>query len=146
MDGGMDGRNERMLLKIAALLVSLSLVAERAAGRSLPVRFLVLSILGQAEAIARAFVLRETQIDWPDWTALADAPEFCGHPADAASLALRLRLLAVMLADVVEAGCLAASDETCAGVAPYVPATILLLIMPGRRRRYAVAYRPWDTS
>ncbi|HHZ08552.1 MAG TPA: hypothetical protein GX405_07205, partial [Rhizobiales bacterium] len=124
MDGGMDGRNDRMLLKIAALLVSLALVAERAAGRSFPVRFLVLAVLSRAEAIARSFVARETQIDWPDW---AKAPEFRGHPVDAASLALKLRLLARILADVVEAGCPSAGDEAFAGVWPRDPAPILLL-------------------
>ena len=144
MDGAV--RNERMLLKIAALLVSLSLVAERAAGRSFPVRFLVLAILGRAEAIARAFVVRETQIDWPGWPDWAEASEFCGHPADAASLALRRRLLAMILADVVEAGCLAAGDETFTGVAPCDPAKILIFVVPGPRRRSVVGNRPWDTS
>ena len=40
MDGAL--RNDRALPKIAALLVALALIAERAAGRSFPVRFIVL--------------------------------------------------------------------------------------------------------
>jgi len=143
MDGGMDGRNERMLLKIAALLLSLSLVAERAAGRSFPVRYLVLAVLRRAEAIARAFVVRETQIDWPE---PVETPEFHGHPADAASLALGLRMLALILADVVEAGCVSAGEGPFAGNAPCEPAKILLIVVPGPRRRSVSERRPWDTS
>ncbi|KAB2946199.1 MAG: hypothetical protein F9K19_26030, partial [Rhizobiaceae bacterium] len=44
---------------IARTLLALALLAERAAGRSLPVRFLVLVLLGRAEAIARRFVAQE---------------------------------------------------------------------------------------
>ncbi|HHZ07547.1 MAG TPA: hypothetical protein GX405_02055 [Rhizobiales bacterium] len=141
MDGGR--RNERMLLKIAALLVSLAFVAERAAGRSLPLRFLVVAILSRAEAIARAFVAREAPIGWPS---LPEAPEFFGHPADAASLALRLHRLARILVDVVETGCFVAGDEPYAGVAPLDPSTILLFVVPGRPRRHGAANRPWNTS
>jgi hypothetical protein len=89
-----------MLLKIAALLVSLSLVAERAAGRSYPVRFLVLLILRRAEAVATAFVAATAEAagatadDLP-W--LDEAPEDGAGPLDAAWLALRFRLLAALL-------------------------------------------------
>ena len=141
MDGGLQ--NERMLLKIAALLVSLSLVAERAAGRSLPVRFVLLALLRRAEAIARAFVVRETRIDLPE---PAQTPVFHGHPAEAAALALGLRMLALILADFVETGCLTASDEPFSGVAPCDPAPILLFLVSGPRRRVVSANRPWDTS
>lgn len=145
MDGAMDGavRNERMLLKIAAILVSLSLIAERAAGRSFPVRFLLLAILRRAEVIARAFVVRETQIDWPE---VGETSGMYGHPADAASLALRLRMLAVILADFVEAACLSAGDEPFASVAPRGVAQFLLFIVPGPRRRGFMRNQPWDTS
>jgi hypothetical protein len=89
-----------MLLKIAALLVSLSLVAERAAGRSYPVRFLVLLILRRAEAVATAFVAAAAEAagatadDLP-W--LDEAPEAGAGPLDAAWLAFRFRLLAALL-------------------------------------------------
>jgi hypothetical protein len=135
-----------MLLKIAALLVSLSLVAERAAGRSFPVRYLVLAVLRRAEAIARAFVVRETQIGWADWPGWAEAPEFSGHPADAASLALGLRMLALILADFVEAGCVSAGEGPFAGNAPCEPAKILLIVVPRLQRRSVSERRPWDTS
>ena len=102
MDGAMDGevRNEPMLLKIAALLVTLSLVAERAAGRSWPVRFLLLLILRRADAAATAFVARETEAvgaSGDDLPWLDDAAERGASPLDAAFLALRFRLLAEVL-------------------------------------------------
>jgi len=135
MDGAV--RNERTLLRIAALLVSLSLLAERAAGRSFPVRFLVLAILGRAEVVARAFVAGATQTEWP---CLGEAPEFAGHPTDAAWLALRLRMLAAILVDFLDAACRAAGRDLPAGGAPR-PAPVLLLLMPATRRP-----RPRDTS
>lgn len=131
-------RNERMLLRIAAVLVSLSLIAERAAGRSFPVRFLLHAILWRAEAVARAFVARETQTDWPDF---GETPEMCGHPVGAASLALRLRLLAAILCDFVAAACGTVGDSSCAGSVPGGSAPVLLLVFPVRPR-----FRPYDTS
>ena len=98
MDGAV--RNGGTLLKIAALLVSLSLVAERAAGRSLPVRFIVLALLRRAESVATAFVAAAAEAagatadDFP-W--LDEAPEDGASPLDAAWLALRFRLLAALL-------------------------------------------------
>jgi len=92
MDGALQ--NDRALPKIAALLVALAIIAERAAGRSFPVRFIVLCFLQRAEAVARAFVADETGLDW-SW--FDDAPETGWHPAEAARLALRFRLLAAAL-------------------------------------------------
>ena len=141
----MDGvtRNGGMLLKIAALLVSLSVVAERAAGRSFPVRFLVLALLRRAESVATAFVASPaeaagaTAADFP-W--LDDSPESGAGPLDAAWLALRFRLLAGVLDLCRAAG---RSGNTAGNVAgntsgnrtPH-PATqfpILLLVFPARR-------------
>ena len=101
MDGAMDGgvRDGGTLQRIAALLLSLALVAERAAGRSWPVRFLVLVVLRRAKAVATSFVAREieaagaTADDFP-W--LEDV-ESGSSPLDAAWLALRFRLLAEVL-------------------------------------------------
>ena len=45
-----------MLRRIAAMLLALATLAERAADRSRPVRWLVLWVLGRAEAVASAFV------------------------------------------------------------------------------------------
>ena len=144
MDGGM--RNEGMLLKIAALLLSLSLVAERAAGRSWPVRFLVLAILRRAEAVATSFVAATadtagaSEDDFP-W--LGDTAESGSSPLDAAFLALRFRLLAEVLELCRAAGRSgntsgnrARSGNSAGNCAPH-PATrfpILLLLFPVRRR------------
>ena len=151
MDGAMDGgvRNEPMLLKIAALLVSLSLVAERAAGRSWPVRFLILVILRRAEAVATAFVAATAEaagVTAADFPWLDEAAESGASPLDAAWLALRFRLLAAVL-DLCRAAGLshnttgntsgnwARSGNISGNSAPH-PATqfpILLLVIPGRR-------------
>ncbi len=93
---------------IAATLLALALLAERVAGRSLPVRFVVLAILGRAEAIARGFVARSTatliaeaiEAGCPDLPDLACLDEPHGPhygAADAVLLALRLRILAAVL-------------------------------------------------
>jgi len=140
MDSGMDGRNEGMLPKIAALLVTLSLLAERAAGRSWPVRFLLLLILRRADAVATAFVVREIEAaeaaaaDFP-W--LGDTAESGSSPLDAAFLALRFRALAEVLElcrSVRRSG-----NRACimSGSCVPHPATrfpILLLVFPARRR------------
>lgn len=52
--------DRKMLERIAALLVSFAALAEQAAGRSAPVRFLVLWALRFAEAIAAEFVFDAT--------------------------------------------------------------------------------------
>ena len=108
---------------IAALLLSLALLAERTAGRSFPVRFLVLAILFRAEAIARRFVARSTATliaeaieagcpDIPDLACLdlacLDEPSGVHYGAtDAVLLALRLRILAAVL------GMLADAEDIC---------------------------------
>lgn len=152
MDGAMDGgmRNGGMLLKIAALLVSLSLVAERTAGSSFPVRFLVLAILRRAEAVATSFVAATaeaagaTDADFP-WL---DEPAECGAgPLDAAWFAVRFRLLAGVLDLCRAAGCCGNTTGNCArsgnttdsraGASAPHPATqlpILLLVFPTRRK------------
>jgi hypothetical protein len=135
-----------MLLKIAALLVSLSLVAERAAGRSFPVRFLVLALLRRAEAVATAFVAATAEAagatadDFP-W--LDDGPESGAGPLDAAWMALRFRLLAAVLDLCRAAG--RSGDTDCdapgncfvdaAASSARLPATALpiLLFIPARR-------------
>ncbi|CAG0967800.1 MAG: hypothetical protein F9K19_11070 [Rhizobiaceae bacterium] len=149
MDGGMDGRNGGMLLKIAALLVSLSLVAERAAGRSLPMRFLVLAILRRSEAVATSFVAAAAEAagatadDFP-W--LDEAPEDGASPLDAAWLALRFRLLAALLELCRAAGRSHDATGSRAGNwagnisgkrgctrAPHPALSILLLVLPATR-------------
>ena len=92
MDGGLD---DRTLRRIIALLVSFAALAERAAGRSLPVRWLVLAIIRYAEAVALDLVADKTGIAW---AYVEDGPETGCTPMDAALLARRLRALAILLA------------------------------------------------
>jgi len=135
-------RNGGMLLKIAALLVSLSLVAERAAGRSFPVRFLVLVLLRRAEAVATSFVAATAEAAGAtadDLPLLDDSPENGAGPLDAAWFAVRFRLLAALLDLCRAAGRSDDMTDDWAGwrgtSAPH-PASfhpILLLVFPVRR-------------
>ena len=82
--------NRDVLGRIAALLFALAGLADRAAGAPFLRRRQVLQILNCGEAEARAFVIgmvSGAQVS-------ADAPESAG---DAASLAVRLRALALVL-------------------------------------------------
>jgi len=54
--GGSVRDYEKMLMRIAALLLSLATLAECASNRARPVRWLVLWILQRAEAVASAYV------------------------------------------------------------------------------------------
>jgi len=101
---------------MAATLMALALLAERAAGHSLPVRFIVLAVLGRAERIARAFVARELAADWPDAPCLEEPADTHYGPADAVLLALRLRMLAVVLDALA-----GADDHADAGLADEQP-------------------------
>ncbi len=93
----MDGaeRNDRTLRRIMAMLVAFAVLAERTAGRSFPVRWLVLQILRRAESVALAYVAEVTGMDG----SFFDRPSCAeSSPADATCVALRFRLLAAMLA------------------------------------------------
>ncbi|RST85974.1 hypothetical protein EJC49_13015 [Aquibium carbonis] len=92
MDIGLD---ERTLRRIIARLVSFAMLAECAAGRSLPVRWLVLAILRHAEGVVFDHLAETTGWDWA--SCFEDEPEGGSGPADAAILACRLRMLAAML-------------------------------------------------
>ena len=152
---------------IARTLVALALLAERSAGRSFPVRFLVLAILFRAEAIARRFAARTAaaliaeaidagcpDVPFPDLACLDEPAGLHYGAADAQLLALRLRILAAVLGMLVDAeGVLddrsAAFTDDCSGALPAlgldhaaVPSPLLLLVvgLPARR------CRPPDTS
>lgn len=134
-------RDRRTFSRIAATLLALALLAERAAGRSFPVRFLVLAVLWRAEAIARAYVAREIEAD--GWC-LDEPPAMRGGAADAEILALRLRMLAAVL------GVLANADEgngdRSAGWTPrpdIAPRLAVLLVV---RLPAGHICRPHDTS
>ena len=88
--------NRKALRRLLALLLALADLAERAAGRSRPVRLLVLWLLRPAEEIARDHVAGLTR------TAFPPAPATILHDADgiadAMRLALSFRTLAAALA------------------------------------------------
>ncbi|HHZ08817.1 MAG TPA: hypothetical protein GX405_08585 [Rhizobiales bacterium] len=114
------------LQDIAAILLGLALLAERAAARSFPVRFLVLAILSRAEAIAWCFVAREIAAGWPD-TPCLDEPPAAGHgPTDALLVALRLRMLAAALGALGVAGVRCDGAVDLPGGVPDLP---LLLVV-----------------
>ena len=149
MEGVVQDR--RMLRRIAATFVALALLAERAAGRSFPVRFLVLAILWRAEAIARAFVAREidTDVPYPDWPFCDERLPMRGGAADAELLALRLRMLAAVL-DVLSGAAGRSDDRSVDGPAGRAPRfgnalghtdPILLFVFPAWPQR-----RAHDTS
>ena len=151
MDGAV--RNGGMLLKIAAFLVSLALIAERAAGRSLPVRFLVLAILRRAESVATAFVAREIEPHgWgPDLSCLVESPGMHFGAADAEFMALRLRMLAAVLVNLAEAagGLDDRAGWAAHGAADRPPRTGVALLLPLLlvvRLPAARHGRPHDTS
>ena len=90
---GANGDHD-VLARIAALLLSLADLADRAAGLPFLRRRHVLGILGFGEAEARAFLI-EVSTGAP---APADAPDPDG---DAALLAARLRALALLLCAIL---------------------------------------------
>lgn len=87
-------REDRTLGRIVTTLVALAALAEAAAGRSFPVRWLVLLFLRRAENVAQDFVAATAGLAWPGSEV---RPETGSGPADAVSLALRLRMLAALL-------------------------------------------------
>ena len=129
---------------IARTLLALAQLAECAAGRSFPVRFLVLAILSRAEAIARAFVARTSatliaeaieagcpDFPFPDLACLDEPTGLHCGPADAALLALRLRMLAAVLGALADTD--GDSDDRSAGwfasLPPYPGAAPLLPLL-----------------
>jgi len=155
MEGALQDRGT--LRRIAALLLALALLAERTAGRSFPVRFLVLAILCRAETIARAFVAEAILADrpcpdlpcpeWPcpDWLCPDELPAMHYGAADAEILALRLRMLAAVLG--VLAGADRFSDDRSEGCAHRPEGAsglpvILVVRLPAARR----PHQPHDTS
>ena len=93
MNAHAAGRDERTVRRIVTLLVALAVLAERAAVRSLPVRWFVLLILRRAETAAEEFVLEATGTP-----PAAEGFVVTGNgPDDALGLAARLRALAAAL-------------------------------------------------
>lgn len=86
--------DDRTLRRLAALLVAMAVPSERAAARSFPVRWIVLSLLRVAAAVTETFVVEVTQLEWP---CPDGAWDFRGDALDAAWLAVRLRALAAVI-------------------------------------------------
>ena len=102
MDGHAARGGERMLRRIIAHLVTSAVLAERAAERSLLVRWLVLWILRRAETVALDFAFDETGMPLAvEGFALAG-----NGPNDAFALAARFRALAAALATLLPLACL----------------------------------------
>ena len=90
------GTNRNVLMRIAAILLALADLAERAAGASRSVRYQVLWALRQADEVVSEFVTGSTCEggQWPP----ASSPACRGFdPADAENLAASLRMLAFMV-------------------------------------------------
>jgi len=81
-----------MLRRIAAILLSLATLAESAANRSRPVRWLVLWILQRAEAVASAYVAETDPLAIEYST-----PQLVEGHDEAIRLAATFRVLAAML-------------------------------------------------
>ena len=122
---------ERVLRRIIALLVSLAQLAECAAHRSLPVRWLILVLLRRAEAVS--LTLLEGTVDLSGF----DDPEAGYRPVDATILAYSLRTIATLLwavyavspeAHVRDASDLCASSAPLPGRVTYP--TLLLILLP----------------
>jgi len=130
------GRDFRALSRIAALLVALALLAERAGSRSLPVRWIVLAILRRAEMVAHGFVVEASQTTWPHFD---EELETDCRPLDAAWLAWRFRLLAAVLGALMRLA--SGVDRWTAGTvcAPLAQPLVLVMASGGTRR-------PYDTS
>lgn len=86
---------EKAVRRIIALLTALAMLAERAAGRSLPVRCFVFFILRFAESVVTEYVLDVTGTPVLTVEAIAAVGN---EPDNAMLLALRLRALAAALA------------------------------------------------
>jgi len=95
-----------VMKRIVALLFGLAVLAERAAGRSYPVRCFVLWLMRQAEPVARCYVMGCEEDDSPSPRA-AEPLASVHHrnsPAEAMHIAAILRTLACALADQLRLG------------------------------------------
>ena len=98
---GQTGMERDMLNGIVALLLALADLAERAAGRSHPVRWLVLWYLRQAPAVAGDFIAgSSSHAAGRYWSPALAATPHGSDTADALHLAASLRALAVIVRDM----------------------------------------------
>ena len=127
---------ERMTRRIIALLVSLAVLAERAAERSLPVRWLVLWILRRAETVVEDFVFDETGAPPPAMDGFAPIGN---GPDDALRLAARFNALAAALAALLPLACWPNRRRARRSMA-------FGHFAPGSDRPVVWAQEPYDTS
>jgi hypothetical protein len=125
-----------MLRRIIALLVSLAVLAERAAERSLPVRWFVLWILRRAETVLEDFVSDETGMPPP---AMQGFAPIGNGPDDAFALAARFRAFAAALATLLPLACMF-------GRRPARACLALGQIAPGCGHPGCWTRKPHDTS
>ena len=124
-------REDRTGRRIVALLVSFAVLAERAAGRSFPVRWFVLVLLRHAQTVALAYVAEVMQASFIE---VEEQQEAGFTPADAMLLCLRFRALAAVLGALLgpeerpdeDGARIVGSDRRAA------PCACLLLVVPGR--------------
>lgn len=90
----MDDEDDFWLWSIAGQLVGLGALAERAAGRSLPVRWFVLCVLRWALTVGLDVVVQETSASWSRHKTPCD---FRCRRVDALRLAMVLRALGAAL-------------------------------------------------
>ncbi len=102
MDGA--GMNGRKLRSIIALLVQLASVADLAAGRAFPIRWMVLFFLRRGERAAQVYVARALHAelaDLEDELAPVSGPADAS-PADAVLIAWRFRWYATVLGALLD--------------------------------------------
>jgi hypothetical protein len=89
--------DRNVLMRIAAILLALADLAERAAGASRPVRYQVLSALRQADEVVSEFVTGSACDAACQWPPASTPVRHSFDPADAENLAASLRMLAFMV-------------------------------------------------
>ena len=132
------GWDFRSLSRIAALLVALATLAERAGCMAFPVRWIVLAILRRAETVAHGFVVEASQTTWPYFD---DELEADCRPVDAVWLAWRFRLLAAVLGALMRLASGADSWNAGMGCAALRLASCRVLVICSASTR-----APYDTS
>ena len=136
MDGNAARGGERMLRRVIALLVVSAVLAERAAERSLPVRWFVLWVLRRAETVVEDFVFDETGMP----LAVEGFAVAGNGPDDALALAARFKALAAALCALLPLACIFGRRPARRGLA-------FGHVAPGAgRRSYCCARKPYDTS
>jgi hypothetical protein len=105
-DWVLDGRIAR---RIIALLLSIAGLAESAAQRSFPIRWVLLVLLRRAEAAALTLLVDVVPIDCSEF----DDPDAGFRPVDALLLAARLRVIAALLTAVLAVPPCAHRRRTC---------------------------------